>query len=80
MVKAGKHQKGRLKTEILFSDDLSGVTESIAKNGKAAVVQIHSRLDDGLSGLLAGWNIPKPFYSVAGFVSFLPNTLLFSYI
>lgn len=54
MVKAGKHQKGRLKTEILFSDDLSGVTESIAKSGKAAVVQIHSRLDDGLSGLLAG--------------------------
>jgi|GEM_PF-7101960 len=33
---------------------LSGVTESIAKNGKAAVVQIHSRLDDGLSELLAG--------------------------
>ena len=54
MVKAGKHQKGRLKTEILFSDDLHGVTGSIAKSDKAAVVQIHSRLDDGLSGLLAG--------------------------
>jgi len=39
---------------FLLRSGLSGVIESIAKSGKAAVVQIHSRLDDGLSGLLAG--------------------------